>query len=191
MVRLQLTDQAYQNRILEKPFLYIIVKLHPFLNSRLFLYFTSSHGEFYIFHLYLVAFIFIISLVSTLFSCQQRLLLSADNFCKQFVPRSVLTERRSWSEYRPFDTLIVFLKDALKKLILKKKVSRWQHKYLNHPACKELLHFSLLKLFTFPCSKLKERRKKRKQYWTRTHIFWVQRIASYPLGYRQLVFFHS
>ena len=28
---------------------------------RLFLYFTSSRGEFYIFHLYLVAFIFIIS----------------------------------------------------------------------------------------------------------------------------------
>ena len=33
----------------------------------------------------------------------------------------MLTEHRSWSWYRPFDTLIVFLKDALKKFILKKK----------------------------------------------------------------------
>ena len=87
---------------------------------RLFLYFTSSRGGLYTFHLYLAAFIFIISWVSSLFSCQARLLLSADNLCKQFVPRSVPTKRRSRSAYRLFDTLIGFLKDALKRLILKK-----------------------------------------------------------------------
>ena len=52
VVRWQLTDQAYLDRNLEKPFL-IIVKLHlSFFNLRLFLYFTSSRGELYIFHMY-------------------------------------------------------------------------------------------------------------------------------------------
>ena len=106
---------------LGKAFFYIIVKLHPFLNLRLFLYLTSSLGGLYIFNLYLVAFIFIISRVSSLFSYQRRLLLSGGNLCRQFFHRSVPKERQSWSGYRPFDTLIVFLKDALKKLFLKKR----------------------------------------------------------------------
>ena len=53
VVMWQLTDQAYLDQNLEKPFL-IIVKLHLsfFFNLRLFLYFTSSRGELYIFHMY-------------------------------------------------------------------------------------------------------------------------------------------
>ena len=57
VVRWQLTDQAYLDRNLEK-ILYLIL----FFKSKiLFLYFTSSRGELYIFRLYLVAFILIIS----------------------------------------------------------------------------------------------------------------------------------
>ena len=58
VVRWQLSDQAYRDKNLEKPF-YIIVKLHLFFNLRLFLYFTLSRGELYIFYLCLVAFIVI------------------------------------------------------------------------------------------------------------------------------------
>ena len=94
VVRWQLTGQAYLDRSLEKPF-YVIVKLHLFLDLRLLLYYTSSRAKLYIFHLYIVAFIFISSYVSSLFSCQWRLLLSANNLCKQFVPRSVPTKCRS------------------------------------------------------------------------------------------------
>ena len=60
VVRWQLTDQAYLNRNLEKPF-YNCQIASLFLNLRLFLYFTSSRGELYIFLLFLVACIFIIS----------------------------------------------------------------------------------------------------------------------------------
>ena len=51
-----------------------------------------------------------------------RLLLSADNLCKQFGPRSGLTKRRAWSGSKLFDTLMVFLKDfPFEKVNLKKK----------------------------------------------------------------------
>ena len=80
--------------------------------SFLFLYFTSSRGGLIFSRFYFHYFIG---------SCQRRLLLSADNLCKQFVPRSVPTERWSWSGYRPFDTLIVFLNDALKKVNFENK----------------------------------------------------------------------
>ena len=47
---------------LGKAFFYKKAKLHLFfLTKRLFLYFTSSRCELYIFYLYLVAFIFLIS----------------------------------------------------------------------------------------------------------------------------------
>ena len=36
---------------------------------------------------------------------------SADNFCKQFGPRSGLTESWAWSGSKLVDTLIVFLKE--------------------------------------------------------------------------------
>ena len=45
-------------------------------------------------------------------------MLSADNLCKQFGPRSGLTER-----FKPLHTLIVFLKEFSKRFFLK-KVSR-------------------------------------------------------------------
>ena len=35
---------------------------------------------------------------------------SADNFCKQFGPRSDLTKRRACSGFKLFDTPVVFLK---------------------------------------------------------------------------------
>ena len=43
------------------------------------------------------------------------LMSSADNFCKQFGPRAGPTKCRSWSGSKLFDTLIVFLKDFVKK----------------------------------------------------------------------------
>ena len=46
---------------------------------------------------------------------QQTHLLSTDNLCKQFGSRSGQTERRSWSGSKPFDTLLVFLKDFFEK----------------------------------------------------------------------------
>ena len=55
---------------------------------------------------------------------------SADNLYKQFGPRS--GECWSWYGSKLFDTLMVFLKDFLKKLI-----SRRQQKYQKLPACKE------------------------------------------------------
>ena len=60
MARWQLTDQAYLDRNLEMPFFMNCQIASFFLNLRLFLYFTPSRGELYIFYLYLVAFIFII-----------------------------------------------------------------------------------------------------------------------------------
>ena len=44
VVRWQLTDQAYLQRNLENPFLYNC-QIASFLNSKLFLYFTSSRDE--------------------------------------------------------------------------------------------------------------------------------------------------
>ena len=52
VVRWQLTDQAYPDRNLEKPFFNINLKQRPFLNLRLFPYFTSFTS---------VAFVLIIS----------------------------------------------------------------------------------------------------------------------------------
>ena len=42
------------------------------------------------------------------------LVLSADNLCKQFGPRSGPTKCRAWSESKLFDTLMVFLKEFFK-----------------------------------------------------------------------------
>ena len=50
------------------------------------------------------------------------LVLSVNNFCKQFGPRSGPTKRRTWSGSKPCDTLMVFLKYFFSKnLTLKKK----------------------------------------------------------------------
>ena len=46
------------------------------------------------------------------------LYLPANNFCKQCGPRSGPTKRRAWSGTKLFDTLMVLLKEFLKKLIL-------------------------------------------------------------------------
>ena len=40
---------------------------------------------------------------------------SADNLCKQFGLRSEWTECHSWSGSKPFDTLIVLLKECFEK----------------------------------------------------------------------------
>ena len=45
-------------------------------------------------------------------SASQLLILSStDNFCNQFGPRSGQTQCLAWSGFKPFDTLIVFLKE--------------------------------------------------------------------------------
>ena len=74
---------------LGKPFFINNCQIASFSNLRFFLYFTSTHGGLYIFHLYLVAFIILCLKVPSLFSCQRRLLLSAEGLHIQIVPRSV------------------------------------------------------------------------------------------------------
>ena len=51
---------------------------------------------------------------------------SADSLYKQFGPRSGPTERRSRSRSKPFDTLIVFLKEVFEKAYFEKVSSRQQ-----------------------------------------------------------------
>ena len=63
----------------------------------------------------------IISYCLSLASCD---LSSADNFCKQFRPRSGQTKCRSWSGSKLFDTLIVFLKELFEKVVILKKKSQ-------------------------------------------------------------------
>ena len=46
---------------------------------------------------------------------------SADNFGKQFGPRSGPTNRRAWSGSKLFDILIVFLKEFFWKINFEKK----------------------------------------------------------------------
>ena len=53
-----------------------------------------------------------------LFPCWPRLLLSADNTCKQFVSRSGSTESYPISGSKPFDTLIAFLKENVSKRLI-------------------------------------------------------------------------
>ena len=60
-----------------------------------------------------------------LFPCKQRILSSADNLCKQFGSRSRLTDCRSWSGSKLFDTLIVFLR----------KLGEDNQNMNNYPAC--------------------------------------------------------
>ena len=48
------------------------------------------------------------------------LVTSADNFCKQFGPRSGLLERQTWSGSNLFDTQMVFLKEFLEKVDFEK-----------------------------------------------------------------------
>ena len=64
---------------------------------------------------------------------------SADNYCKQFGPRSGPTERRSSSGSKMFDTdLIIFLKKKSKKLVLKKIQQTTKKARENIPKGKEL-----------------------------------------------------
>ena len=48
-------------------------------------------------------------------------MLSADNFCKQFGPRSGLIKCQAGSGSKLFDTLMVFLKEFLEKVDFEKK----------------------------------------------------------------------
>ena len=61
--------------------------------------------------------------------------LSADNLCKQFVPRSGLTICQACSESKQFATLMLFQKEFFEKFNLKKKISR-RHVLKKIPACK-------------------------------------------------------
>ena len=71
-------------------------------------------------------------------SSKLRLLLSADNLCKQFGPRSGLAVCPSWSVSKLFDSLMVFQKNFFEKLFKKKKKkSADNNKSMkNYPACK-------------------------------------------------------
>ena len=65
------------------------------------------------------------------------LVMSTNNLCKQFGPRSGPTKCRAWSGSKLFDTLTAFLKEFLQKVDFE-KISR-RHKFMqNYPACKEL-----------------------------------------------------
>ena len=119
---------------LGKAFFFIIV-LHPFLNLRLFLSFTSSCGELYKFHLY----------YSLFPGCPHSFLVSGDICCLLITfANSLFQDRYRQNFCLDLDTdhltLIVFQKDALKKLILKKS-QQMTTIVLKYSACKELLHF--------------------------------------------------
>ena len=64
---------------------------------------------------------------------QFQLLSSTDNLCKQFGPRS-------WSVSKLYETLIVFLKEFLKKFDNFEKFSRWQQKHGKLPRPLPLSH---------------------------------------------------
>ena len=58
---------------------------------------------------------FVVCMQQNLFLTPNVLLWSADNFCKQFGPRSGPTECRALSVSNLFDTLMVFLKEFFEK----------------------------------------------------------------------------
>ena len=62
---------------------------------------------------------------------------SADNFCKQFGPRSGPTKCRALSGSKLFDTLMVFLKEFFKKVDFE-KYQQTKKKMKNFPGDKEL-----------------------------------------------------
>ena len=69
----------------------------------------------------------------------QKLLLFADNLCKQFEPRSGPAKLRAWSGSKLFDTDGIPERFFWKKNNLKKrKKSHRQKSMQNYPACKEL-----------------------------------------------------
>ena len=69
----------------------------------------------------------------------------ADKLCKQFGPRSGPTECRSLSGSKQFDTLIVFLKEFMKKLILKKTADD-NNSMKNYPSYIELILLTIKSL---------------------------------------------
>ena len=64
---------------------------------------------------------------------------SADNLYKQFGHKSILTERSSQSGSKPFDTLIVFLKEFFEEVNFEKKSAYDCKSMKNYPACTELM----------------------------------------------------
>ena len=52
---------------------------------------------------------------------------SADNFCKQFGPRSGLTKHRPWSESILFDNMLVFLTKLFENVLLKNQQKTKKH----------------------------------------------------------------
>ena len=74
-------------------------------------------------------------LTGTLRIKPNKFLSSADNLCKQFVPRTGPTKCWALSGSKLFDTLIVFLKEFFGKLILKKS-RRLRKVCKNYPACR-------------------------------------------------------
>ena len=58
---------------------------------------------------------------------------SADNFCKQFGPRSGPTKRRACSGSKLYDTLMVFLKEFFKKIVDFGKKQQTSKKHAKFP----------------------------------------------------------
>ena len=55
--------------------------------------------------------------------------------------QSIWTQIRVVIWFKPFDTMIVFLKEFFEKMNFEKKVSADDNKSINYPACKELIAF--------------------------------------------------
>ena len=70
-------------------------------------------------------------------------MLSADNFCKQFGPRSGPTKRQAPSGSNLFDTLIVFLKEFVEKVDFEKN-QQTTKKHENFPGGKDLIFLAAL-----------------------------------------------
>ena len=118
VVRRQLPDQAYLDRNLEKAFYYI----YECQIAYFFKFMIIIVLIFYIISWWALHFSFIFSRFYSSFPRFPHSFLVSGGFCCLLTTfaNSLFPERRCWYGYRPLDTLIVFLKDALKKLILKK-----------------------------------------------------------------------
>ena len=78
---------------------------------------------------------------------------SAEHLCKQFRPRSGLTECQAKSGSKLFDTLIVFLKEFFKKVNFENIKSAYCKNRIKFPACKKFVGFSIhlntIKIYKF------------------------------------------
>ena len=163
MVRWQLTDQAYLDRNVEEPFFYIIVKLHLFFkkNKIVLVFYVISCWAL---HLSLVFSRFYIHCFLGFLT----LFLSADNLCKQLVPRALVLIRIQTIWHSDSSPERCFEKNILKKN------QRMTTKVLNSPSVQRVITFRLIEIIhVSTCVLLNKRMQDWKIY---IHVYIKSRI---------------